>query len=394
MTKDIAPELLKEIQYSFHENIKENMTIQDLYEVLHSGKATYNEADRFAVEMGNALAKAFRENVSSGVLPEGKMYYNIASRIVPPELRDSFEEIADYAQAMQKGMNERAKLRIKAQRPKYNKDREKGLIEHICRADRYDNVRKEFEEDIVNFDQSVVTDTLKENAEFQYQSGLSPVIRRVAAGGCCEWCSRLAGTYRYEDVRDTGNDVYRRHRACRCDVTFDPGDGKVQNVHTKQWEAVDGAALEQKNVDNNPELRYNKSPVQGLQTIYKEDVAAGWISPLVSYKKYAECYEEIQQLIGKKTSNGIVITGQSRHLMQRISGTAIDPKIFREEKKKVHRDGVEIEDVIEALLHGRPRPVRNANGRLSQVLVGKACAVTVNPKTGIVIQCNRIGHGR
>lgn len=234
MAKDIAPELMKEVQISFWEYIKEE-PIQKLYELLHEGKATYIEADRFAVEMGNALAKAFRDNISSDVLPDGKMYYNIARRMLPPELQEDYKLVADYAQAMQQGMNKRAKLGIKAVRPKYNNNREKGLIEYICRADKYDIVRKSFEEDLINFSQSVVTDTLKENAEFQYKSGLSPVIRRTAAGGCCEWCSRLAGTYPYEDVRNTGNDVYRRHRGCRCDVSFDPGDGKVQNVHSKEW---------------------------------------------------------------------------------------------------------------------------------------------------------------
>ena len=79
-----------------------------------------------------------------------------------------------------------------------------------------------------------MTDALKENAEFQYGAGLSPVIRRTANGGCCDWCAKLAGTYPYADVRDIGNDVYRRHRSCRCCIVYDPGEGKVQDVHTKQ----------------------------------------------------------------------------------------------------------------------------------------------------------------
>ena len=63
------------------------------------------------------------------------MYYNIASRVIPPPLRSSYEEIADFAEAIQKGMNERAKLGIKAIRPKYNAGREKGLIEYAAQAD-------------------------------------------------------------------------------------------------------------------------------------------------------------------------------------------------------------------------------------------------------------------
>lgn len=234
--KDIAPELLEKIEHSFQRNIKNNRKIQELKRKLGRGEATYAEADQYAVEIGEALANAFHEHVSSDALPDGKMYYNIASRLISPPLKTSFAEISEYALTMQKGMNEKAQVGIKAQKAKYSISKEKGLIEYVCNAKSYDNVRKSFEADLINFAQAVVTDTLHENAEFQYQAGLSPVIRRIAHAGCCNWCARLEGTYQYEDVRATGSDVYRRHRDCRCLVVYDPGDGKIQNVYTKRWE--------------------------------------------------------------------------------------------------------------------------------------------------------------
>ena len=222
---------------AFRKNLDRNSRIKDLQEKLLSGKLTGSEADLYAVEVGQALAKAFHDEINSDTLPDGKMYYNIASRVIPPPLRACYEDVADYAEAMYQGMNERAKLGIKAQRAKYSTDREKGLIEYACGSDDYSNRQKNLEGSLVNYAQSVATDTMKENAEFQYQAGLSPVIRRSANGGCCEWCAALAGVYPYEEVRAIGSDVYRRHRDCRCTVTYDPGDGKVQNVHTKRWEA-------------------------------------------------------------------------------------------------------------------------------------------------------------
>ena len=205
--QDLAPEILEAVERSFRENLNNNKEIERLQELLTTGKATYHEADKYAVEVGQALAKAFRDNVTADVLPDGRMYYNIASRVLPPPLRASYEEIANYAEVMQRGMNERARIGIKAIRPKYNTDREKGLIEYASGAEKYENIKKNLEEDLINFE-----------------------------GGCCDWCSKLAGTYPYEQVRDTGNDVYRRHRFCRCNVTYDPQSGRIQNVHTKGWE--------------------------------------------------------------------------------------------------------------------------------------------------------------
>ena len=91
-------------------------------------------------------------------------------------------------------------------------------------------------ETIINQSQDIVTQSVRTNAKFQYETGMHPKIIRTVAGGCCDWCANLAGTYDYETVKATGNDVLRRHRYCRCTVTYDPGNGKrVQNAHTKKW---------------------------------------------------------------------------------------------------------------------------------------------------------------
>ena len=62
-----------------------------------------------------------------------------------------------------------------------------------------------------------------------------------ADGNCCEWCSKLAGTYDYL----CDQTVYKRHNNCNCTVEYDPDSGKVQNVHTKQWtEPEENAKIE------------------------------------------------------------------------------------------------------------------------------------------------------
>ena len=47
-----------------------------------------------------------------------------------------------------------------------------------------------------------------------------------------------------------------------------------------------------------------------------------------------------------KTSNGIKISGQSKHFIERVIGTKEDPKTERP------RSGVDIEDIWYALLYG------------------------------------------
>lgn len=246
------PALLEAVAETFREELKNSRKIAALRKKLAEGKADYGDADEFAAAVGEALAAAYGKHVSSITLPDGKMYYNIAERLIPPGLRESYMLASQYAEETQQLLNKMAGIGIRPQRAEYNLDREKGLIEYVVKSDQYDLVRKSFEQDLINFVQAVVTETLRQNAEFQYQAGLSPVIRRTAQGGCCDWCARLVGIFPYEEVRETGSDVYRRHRACRCKVTYDPGDGRRQDVHTKRWEPSKDVIEKRKAIGENP----------------------------------------------------------------------------------------------------------------------------------------------
>ena len=167
------------------------------------------------------------------------MYYNIASRVLPPVLRDNYELVAGMSTRIQQVLNDNAGFHMKALRPDLNEDRVKGLVNLATSADQYEDKRKELEADVVNFSQRISADGFHKNAEFQYTSGFTPKIRREAESGCCKWCQALEGTYDYADVRDTGNDVWRRHRGCKCIVEYDPGTGRRQNAHAKTWSQAD-----------------------------------------------------------------------------------------------------------------------------------------------------------
>ncbi|WBW49558.1 hypothetical protein O6R05_06060 [Peptoniphilus equinus] len=80
--------------------------------------------------------------------------------------------------------------------------------------------------------QAMVDDTIKTNVEFHHKLGLRPKIVRKEAGNCCDWCKEVVGTYEYPD--EVPDNVYKRHRFCRCTVECNPGDGRLQNVHTKE----------------------------------------------------------------------------------------------------------------------------------------------------------------
>lgn len=232
-TRDIASELLEKLQKEFKKAYESSGTVKRLLKLVESGNGTYTDANDYAIEVGELLAGVFGKNLSSEVLPDGRMYYNIAKRILEPLLKNNYELAADAAVQVQQALNEKAlETGLKAVTPKLNEDRINGIVDIVSGKEYFDDIAYMLREPVINFTQSAVDDTVRENVNFQGRAGLMPKVVRRVAGNCCDWCSRLAGTYTYPDVP---RDVYRRHKYCRCTVEYDPGTGKRQNVWTKSW---------------------------------------------------------------------------------------------------------------------------------------------------------------
>lgn len=232
MASDVVPELIKEIQEDFDRQFWKNSTVVDVYGKIRSKIATYKEANEFAVQCGEMLAKSFKKYLTTDVLPEGRMWYNIATRILTPTLRKNYSLITDVTDAAQQIFNDKNGIGLKPITPAFNTNRLNGLIDKVSNAENYEEVEWVMDEPIVNFSQSIVDQAIKDNADFQYNAGLTPKIRRTVVGGCCEWCQGLAGTYDYPYVP---KDVYRKHNRCRCTVEYVSAE-KKQNVWTKQTE--------------------------------------------------------------------------------------------------------------------------------------------------------------
>lgn len=127
-------------------------------------------------------------------------------------------------------------MNINALTPDFNIDRVKGLAKAISEADDPAQVLAYFKEQVINFSQNIVDDSVKKNINFDAELGFKPQLIREYEGPHrqhtnhndggelvdCDWCLDLAGTYDYDEVRATGSDIYKRHDGCRCTVTYIP----------------------------------------------------------------------------------------------------------------------------------------------------------------------------
>lgn len=166
---------------------------------------------------------------------------------------------------------------------------------------------------------------------------------------------------------------------------------EVAESHYREWSKSIGADNSIKTLAEYYDVKYNDSPRYELLQRYAHDVDSGWISPLSRFDNYEALYNQIQtEIVGTAASNGIVITGQSQHFMQRVIGTMVDPQKLRDNLQIIRRSGVDINDIKDTLYNPvEICPVRvSQSGRKSVKLNGKNCSVTINPDTGILIQTN------
>lgn len=120
---------------------------------------------------------------------------------------------------------------------------------------------------VANTSMSFHDDSVKENARIRAKLGFKCYLNRVAASGCCKWCTDIAGRYVYGDHP---GDIFRRHDNCGCTVTFENGRQR-QDVWSKQtWQASPAEVLRQAREP----VRFSTSQAEDLQDQLMQGVHA------------------------------------------------------------------------------------------------------------------------
>ena len=83
---DIAPDLWEEIKHQFLQDVENDEKIENIIANMADKMATHIDSQEYAIQVGEHAADALQNVLSSDVLPEGKMYYNIAERTVRPQM--------------------------------------------------------------------------------------------------------------------------------------------------------------------------------------------------------------------------------------------------------------------------------------------------------------------
>ena len=232
-------ELLDALKDDFRRRCENDRKLKKITDTLEHG--TYVDAHDYAVRVGEILSKSFAEVLTEDVYPD--LTEEMARQLIPSLLGSGHRMTSNACVSVQTNLNKNAGLGLKPIEPEFDVGRAYDLAQKYISYDTWKDAHWVLGEPVENFMQSVPDDSIRRNADFQWRTGMSPKIIRKAEPGACKWCREVAGEYDYKDVRNTGNDVYRRHENCRCVVTYDPGDGRKQDVWSKaEWVGDDPEA--------------------------------------------------------------------------------------------------------------------------------------------------------
>lgn len=233
--KDVVPDLLKSIEKAFQIHTENDRTLARVTKRIRDGTATQEDGHEYAVRIGKDSSRALRDVLTEKNLPDGRLYYNIATRTVITTLENNQNLVNDAASKIQKSQDKKKKITLNAVRPKFPKNRVNDLIDKMTEDDiTLDEALVWIGEPIINNSEAFFDDFIKENAEFRSKAGLKTTITRIAEPNCCEWCAKLEGSWEYGKEP---SEVYARHEYCRCSVTYQT-EKTSQNVWTKKtWES-------------------------------------------------------------------------------------------------------------------------------------------------------------
>ena len=234
MAQDIVPALNEAIEESFKNYCLKDRELAQISQRIRDGTAKLSDGHDYAERLGENLSKALRDNLTADTLPNGTLYYNIATRTVTPALETNYNLVNEISSEIQKIIDEGAGIGLGSIKADFPLERIKGLIDKMAAEGiSLEAALVWLGEPIINNSEAFFDDYVKANADFRSKAGLKATLKREVAPGCCQWCAVMAGSYDYDSAP---SDIYRRHEFCRCTVTY-KSEKTSQNVWTKRtWQ--------------------------------------------------------------------------------------------------------------------------------------------------------------
>ena len=216
-----AEDILSEVLRRYEEALKKH------------GKSakTHAEAQALSGRLGKDLGRILAEELLKA-FPAGAVPEDVAMGVIPAALRRNSDIVSGFVREIQKRLNEAARVPTPPE-SRFRYERAANLARWVSKQESFADHETIFSQYVEQNSRMTVDDAVRDQVKAHYGMGLSPKIIRKAAPGCCDWCTKHAGTVDYSKGMD--KEIFRRHKNCPCLIEYDPGDGAKRTVNNYRF---------------------------------------------------------------------------------------------------------------------------------------------------------------
>lgn len=131
---DIGLELQKSIETAFNERLAIDVVIKAIKLKVENGKATQRDVTMLCKRLGEIASKVLIENIKPEMMPNDKMYWNIAEKAIKPLMIQIHGIVNKVAAAVVEAERKTNGIHIKPIEPVFPEERIESLINNFVNA--------------------------------------------------------------------------------------------------------------------------------------------------------------------------------------------------------------------------------------------------------------------
>ena len=195
---------------------------------------TLAEAQDLSGKLGKDLGRILAEELLKA-FPAGAVPEDVAMGVIPAALRRNSDIVSGFVREIQKRLNEAARVPAPPEL-RFRHERAANLARWVSKQESFADHETIFSQYVEQNSRMTVDDAVRDQVKAHYGMGLSPKIIRKAAPGCCDWCTKHAGTVDYS--KGMHKEIFRRHKNCPCLIEYDPDKGarNIERVNNYRFD--------------------------------------------------------------------------------------------------------------------------------------------------------------
>lgn len=221
-------EIRQQILRRFYSRLAADPAARAALRRIDKGKATLADTAALSDRAADLLGEVFGAEVLD--IPE-----DVREAVCEGLLREQYDSTMSTCDGVLEALDSAQGLHLTPQHPGFPLERVQQLASSLNDPNaKPETIRRRASKPVATVAKSFHDSYIRINAQTRHDLGIKCYLDRVAAPGCCAWCTGIAGRYVYGDHP---KDIFRRHDNCSCTVTFENGRQRQDVWSKRTWEA-------------------------------------------------------------------------------------------------------------------------------------------------------------